>query len=614
LNSYKCMTVAAFVFFALCASLTLAHGECPPPPPNGIAPGTCSWVLVWTDTKNNAGYYECRGGNGNVVYSSEKCDYTESAVPQQGLVTSNVSSSCLPPTGEHLVLDTNYQYPNCVYNCDKGYQFDTQHNCVPSSIESGTSGNSSGQIEVVTSQGTTSVKPGDKTQVTLASGGQTKIKTKCEKIGATLDLVNLVYDGRASGVYPLILLALYTDLNCDKLLSGRKNLHLEKVADSGSVPTSSSTNSPVKMEIELQQGPLRAEVENDQVFLNVDTPTTAVSSEGQNTFGVAYDPNTSKSFVAAYQNPIRVQPSNSNLAPFTLGAGQQVEVDTNQIGSTKATGEAAQIPTGPIGTQAGSSPKIGTTEYLSGNLQGVHAPYQMGGQGATTGTQMNSSPQIPAGVPNSSLIAYYSFDDGTARDNSGNGNDGKLQGGASIVPGKIGEAVSLDGISGSVNIRKTPAFNPGDQMTVSFWMKADPNNAMDKCCQGLVTTDNYGIEISGGKDPRIGVNFFTDTGGSFNHTSDTIGGGSPVSSGQWHHVAGVYDGSSMKLYIDGSLVADRPQSGSISPMLSTSFLAIGSEDGRTYAPNIIGARYFSGLIDEVAIYNRALSAGEVATL
>jgi hypothetical protein len=127
----------------------------------------------------------------------------------------------------------------------------------------------------------------------------------------------------------------------------------------------------------------------------------------------------------------------------------------------------------------------------------------------TTGVygQTSSSPQIPKGVPNAGLIAYYSFDDGTARDNSGNGNEGQLQGGATIVPGKIGDAVSLDGASGSVNVPNVPAFNPSGQVTVSFWMKADPNNAMDKCCQGLVTTDYYGIEISGGRDPRIGVNF-----------------------------------------------------------------------------------------------------------
>ncbi|VVB69385.1 Concanavalin A-like lectin/glucanases superfamily protein [uncultured archaeon] len=222
--------------------------------------------------------------------------------------------------------------------------------------------------------------------------------------------------------------------------------------------------------------------------------------------------------------------------------------------------------------------------------------------------------RIPAGVPTAGLDSYYSFDDGTARDDSGNGNDGQLQGAATIVLGMIGDAVSLDGISSSVNVRNASALNTGSQVTISFWMKADPGNAMDKCCQGLVTTDYYGIEISGGRDPRVGVNFFTNTGGSFYQTSDAVGGGSPVSPGQWHYVVGVYDGSTMRLYIDGSLVAQRPQSGSISPMLGGSFLAIGSEDGRTSAPSLIGARYFRGLIDEVAIYNRALSDDEVLSI
>jgi hypothetical protein len=215
----------------------------------------------------------------------------------------------------------------------------------------------------------------------------------------------------------------------------------------------------------------------------------------------------------------------------------------------------------------------------------------------------------------SGLVAYYSFNDGTARDDSGNGNDGQLQGGATIVPGMIENSVSLDGISGSVNVLNAQSFNVGDQLTVSFWMKPDANNAMNMCCQGLVTTDYYGLEISGGTDPQVGVNFFTYTNGpSFYHTSDAIGGGWPVSSGQWHHVIGTYDGSTMKLYIGGSLVAERSQSGDLKPMVSTSFLSIGSEDGRTYNPSLAGTRYFNGLIDEVAIYNQALSADEIASM
>jgi len=221
---------------------------------------------------------------------------------------------------------------------------------------------------------------------------------------------------------------------------------------------------------------------------------------------------------------------------------------------------------------------------------------------------------LATGANATGLIAYYSFNDGTAQDNSGNGHNGELFGGASIVPGKQGQAVHLDG-SGSVNIPNAHgSLDPGNQVTVSCWMKADVNNVV----QGIVTTDYYGIEIGGGRNPQIGVIFFVNTNGPFVHTSDKKGeGGIPIPTGEWHHVAGVYDGSSVKLYMDGSLAAETLVSGSIPPMNTDSFLAIGSEMGiraRSYYPSITETRYFKGNIDEVAIYNSALSASEVALL
>ena len=85
------------------------------------------------------------------------------------------------------------EYPRCNCVCEKGYDFDSNGlNCVPITSESGTSGGSSGQIQVVTPEGTTSANAGDKTQVTLSSGGQAKIKAKCKNIEATLDLFKLV--------------------------------------------------------------------------------------------------------------------------------------------------------------------------------------------------------------------------------------------------------------------------------------------------------------------------------------------------------------------------------------------------------------------------------------
>ncbi|MDM7913162.1 MAG: hypothetical protein QUS09_08705 [Methanotrichaceae archaeon] len=84
--------------------------------------------------------------------------------------------------------------------------------------------------------------------------------------------------------------------------------------------------------MKLQHGPIRAEVVNDQVALDIETPTVIVSSQGKNTFEVAYDPASGKSEVAAYQYSVQVQPTNSNQTPFTLEPGQQIEISASQAG------------------------------------------------------------------------------------------------------------------------------------------------------------------------------------------------------------------------------------------------------------------------------------------
>jgi len=94
-----------------------------------------------------------------------------------------------------------------------------------------------------------------------------------------------------------------------------------------------------EIKVELQEGPLRAEIINDQVSLDIETPTVIVSSQGKNTFGVAYDPQTGKSFVAAYQYPIQVQPTGGSQAPFTLESGQEVEISNGQVRQATPSGQ-----------------------------------------------------------------------------------------------------------------------------------------------------------------------------------------------------------------------------------------------------------------------------------
>ena len=192
-------------------------------------------------------------------------------------------------------------------------------------------------------------------------------------------------------------------------------------------------------------------------------------------------------------------------------------------------------------------------------------------------------------------------------------NDGVLTNGAGFFHGQVNQSFSFNGAGQFVHV---PAFTNlnaiGNQMSIDFWMFANASNSMNTI-QGLVDTDHYGIEISPGFSARIGVNFYVDTTSGSALISSVNGGGIVVTSNAWHHIAGVYDGTKIQLYIDGLPAgSSAAASGNLQPMLATSYLSIGSDDGRTYCG--CGGRYFNGLIDEATLYKRALSFAEIQAI
>ena len=220
-------------------------------------------------------------------------------------------------------------------------------------------------------------------------------------------------------------------------------------------------------------------------------------------------------------------------------------------------------------------------------------------------------------------IAWWRAE-GNAADAKG-GNKGTLVGQVEFDNGVKGKAFHFDGKGAYVKILNAPRLNPKDQVTVEFWMKPDSDNLMNTY-QGLVTSDFFSISIANGWAGTMGVDFGVSTtadqapppgggwtAGNFTETANANGGGSPVSGGEWHYVVGTYDGAALQLYIDGRTAGNSvSHKGILRSMLPGGFLAIGSEDGRDICPSCVGSRYFKGLIDEVKIYDRALSAEEVA--
>ncbi len=190
--------------------------------------------------------------------------------------------------------------------------------------------------------------------------------------------------------------------------------------------------------------------------------------------------------------------------------------------------------------------------------------------------------------------------DGDASDIVG-GNNGVMQNGAAFGAGEVRQAFRLDGINDYVEVANAAALNPG-RITVDAWINpvapqgTDYSPIVKKTGPGLVL--GYALEFHG-----PGVMFWVYVNGAWR--ASALSGAVPT--GQWTHVAGVYDGQAVRLYVNGAaLGGGTAVAGSITA--ATNPLNIGRD------PSNPTVRFYHGLIDEVEIFDRALSAAEVAAI
>jgi len=216
-------------------------------------------------------------------------------------------------------------------------------------------------------------------------------------------------------------------------------------------------------------------------------------------------------------------------------------------------------------------------------------------------------------TPNTTgLVGYWSFEDGSgtkAEDFSPSStNTGTLTNGPAWVDGKIGKALSFDGTDDYVS--SGDVLNMGiSNFSISAWVKSTSTTSGSN--NGIVYKRGTAYQYSQGyrlNMPNGVFNFHIADGTNYISLSSTTAG---KNDGGWHHVVGVAErGVILKLYIDGVLdgTAVETTVGNIDSS-GTNF-AIG-------ALNTAGTSFyhpFNGLIDDVRIYNRALSASEIAGL
>lgn len=207
-----------------------------------------------------------------------------------------------------------------------------------------------------------------------------------------------------------------------------------------------------------------------------------------------------------------------------------------------------------------------------------------------------------ASMPLNGLVLHYTFDSDTRQsiaDKSGHGNNGKSSGATIIANGKKGHALSFAGEDVvKFSDRDLPKGN--SPRTVALWFKIT-NPAQREV---LVIWGKYApgdatyLAAYEKNQPQAGKLQFGDWGGN---PQTQRGGTTNVADGEWHHGALVYDGQgTARLFVDGKMEVEFGRTFATTlPGTATLSIGIGSNHG------------FTGAMDEVMIFNRALSAKEI---
>ncbi|MCK5474461.1 MAG: LamG domain-containing protein, partial [Candidatus Aenigmarchaeota archaeon] len=202
------------------------------------------------------------------------------------------------------------------------------------------------------------------------------------------------------------------------------------------------------------------------------------------------------------------------------------------------------------------------------------------------------------------LVAEWQFDEGSGsvlHDSSGNGNDGTIHGGATWTEGIKGNALSFDGIDDYVKIPYTSILNITQEITIESSIR-------------LKTNTSYGFILSK-RNSEYGImpyeliyhkklnGFQFQTKNLSEHSWNFAIDKEPPFVDVWYHIVGVFNGSDMILYVNNKKTVGTSVN---SLSTNTAYLAIG-KDGASNNQEY----FFHGLIDEVRIYNRALSDEEI---
>jgi len=201
------------------------------------------------------------------------------------------------------------------------------------------------------------------------------------------------------------------------------------------------------------------------------------------------------------------------------------------------------------------------------------------------------------------LVGWWRLDETsglTVADSSVFGNDGILTG-SEWTNGIVGGALEFDGTDGYVSVPSSSSLQLTSALTIAGWIKAnswDSGNEVDPIARkGEGNPNNYQLAVVDGR-----ATFYLDGGEA---DDDGFVGNTPLNTDQWYHIAATWDGVAVRIYVDG--VVDNDPSDSRGDV-------IGTDTRPFYLGGRSGTDLLDGTLDDIRLYNRALSEAEIKSL
>lgn len=201
------------------------------------------------------------------------------------------------------------------------------------------------------------------------------------------------------------------------------------------------------------------------------------------------------------------------------------------------------------------------------------------------------------------LVGFWRLDEvsgGTAMDSSLSGLNGTLVNGPIWAPAHVNHGISFDGINDQVSVADAPSLRLTTGFTVSFWTRKHAENSLYTLYvgKGGPNSRNFTVWDVAGPSGRIMLQF-QDTSGA----SRALLSSQDLVVNRWYHVACTWDGAIGRIYLDGILDATGAMPGTPATSVDPLYFGYAGYHGR-----------LAGMLDEVAVYNRALSASEIVAL